>query len=325
MNRRYGLPIVAVAILSGAAMLIWLLLKSTTPTPPVVIAPPVPPSQRANAEQAVPEPAPSSVVISEPRPVSTEAVSASTLGLAPRPAPQRKDAVSLLKERILAGYGAVPMEELFKRYTNTFGPDSTMMMLALVLRNKEFRPLLLEKLRNGDATEKIRLLRLLGDARFPEAKAVLIELVGDMAESQSVRRSAAYVLSHYGGKDVIDALRAALNTAPPLAVQQRLLCSLAFLGDDGPAALAKEYQSSDDSLTKLYASLIAAKETPEAPLREALSASRDPDINVRMEAGYALSRLESPDALTRLQQLSESDPSTAVPIAGKGGHGLGCA
>jgi HEAT repeat protein len=181
---------------------------------------------------------------------------------------------------------------------------------------------LIRKLEHKDPQERIRAVRLLGQAAYPPALAPLIATMKD--KEARVRRAAARALTGFSSKKAKDALKAASADADK---QVRLLAAQFIKNDNALAGWRRFYKNVNRMVAKTFdksatwrkdaaiALGIAGAERAAINLIQLLK--NDKDENVRLAAAWSLVLMGSDSAEKALRTAAGKDKSQRVQLTAR--------
>ena len=242
-------------------------------------------------------------------------------GEPPADTPQSAEAVvEEYRQSILEGdYGKLDVEELLDTALSPAYKNRDEVKDALFLRREEALPLLknrldLETFKSVTEEKQCRLLMFAQDHFYWEdLSAEIIPILNDNSIPEHVRASAAVTASLYRNDEVVPAVRKLFNTAGCSQARQLTAISLGRLGDtESIESVEKTLLTADSPHEAATLAAVLGSLGSSAGEAEALKLSRHESFDVRIRAAEALLYTGSPEAVDRLTEMRESDPSPAV-------------
>ena len=240
--------------------------------------------------------------------------SASTLAAPNDVAVQELDAVVSLRKAILDGpYGAMLITDLASKALEERGPRCRDMRLALLMRKNEAVPELVRRLKGSSDDDTYDVLMLIqGNLRWREATPHILLLLEDKERSERVRGRAATAAAVFGAREALPAIRELLQEAQEIQVRQMAIMALGVLQDSNSVDLLQTALEDESPYVQIRAAMALGMLGCDVGEAVALELSYDKSFGMRCLATEALSHIRSEEAIKRLNEMLEHDPSPTV-------------
>jgi HEAT repeat protein len=200
-------------------------------------------------------------IAGEPQAAATPAKNASA---------SEDDPVVRLRQEILTGpFGKMPIADLLEKMLTDDSPRITAIYAAMVARKAEALSPMLEKLRTGPVSDKMKVTKLLRFAGWPEAVPDLLKVAVSPDQPELARTGALYALGGIGDPSVGSALIPLLDKRERSNTEKRvLMATLARLGARDAVSAIRQQLHSEQLLVRIYAakSLVELTGKPDADL-----------------------------------------------------------
>ncbi len=219
-----------------------------------------------------------------------------------------------VRDEILQGpYGQMSPEELVEA---TIEIKSRETELALVIRKDEVLPVIKEKLQIGSLNEKHDLLSLIQNRlRWPEMVPYVEPMVRDESLPEQIRGRAAIALAVFQHHESIHDIRHLLTTSENVVARLLAARTLAMFNDSVSESQFESMLNDPSPFIQVTAAMCLGMLGSDVGLETAINLSNDDYFDMRRRAAEALSYINTPEALERLRQMKENDPSISDDCA----------
>jgi len=225
-----------------------------------------------------------------------------------------RDPVEYMRQIIMYGkYGEMPIGELLSLAITTHDPSRNKMRLALLLRKEESLPAIKDRLLDAPDGECRHLLGIIQrQLRWPETLPEILIILNDKTRAERTRAVAATAAAMFREKDAIPQVRYLLQTAEEAQPRLRLAMAIGIFHDKDSVKIVERLLYDDSPHVRAVAAEVLGRLDNSSGEGIALELSRHDNFGIRGMASKALSYIGTPEAMERLNEIRESDPSFSV-------------
>lgn len=225
-----------------------------------------------------------------------------------------RDPVEYMRQIIMYGkYGEMPIGELLSLAITTHDPSRNEMRLALLLRKEEALPVLKERLIAAPDGETRHLLGIIQrQLRWPETLPEILIILNDTARTERTRALAATAAAIFREKNAIPQVRNLLQTVDEPQSRLHLAMAVGIFHDDESIEIVEGLLNDNSPHIRAAAAEVLGRLGNSSGEGIALELSRHDNFGIRGMAVKALSYIGTPEAMERLKEMRESDPSPNV-------------
>ncbi len=229
--------------------------------------------------------------------------------------PDIEDPVEAFREAILAGrYGDMDIDELLVKAITRGDPSRREMRLALLLRKDEALPAIKALLQ---ASEDQRVISNLIDLvqtelRWPETLPAIKPIMEDDDLPEGIRVRAATAAALFQSEEALPVIRNFLFEGEETQTRMTASMALGRLGDENDIELLEPLLEEESAHQRVAAAMALGQLGSKDGEDVAFELSRHERFDLRCRAAEALSYIGTADAMARLDEMQQEDPSATV-------------